>query len=278
MIEKLVITFLEFLILSVLAIVISLLLMGLILFLRNICNLFNRRRGAKIKEVLTERLSDSGYRIEYIDEFGLARLEDVFYNMVMIYKGDELFLRYDFNPTRFYFSKKEILIEYILTLINRHENKNVLLLKELLNSVSVEYFQERVIHCLNRDLIDWTISYHLLENHSNLKDGEFDKLIPKYIEKIAPVYVDVYKKLYINAEKDNYKILRRFDITKDYSDFKNFNFKIVLDTVLPEDNDELVEEYSNYLYELIDNIFIKNEIDDIISSLDESILRELIKK
>lgn len=88
--------------------------------------------------------------------------------------------------------------------------------------------------------------------------------------------MDIYKKLYINAEKEDYKVLRNFNNRKDNSDLKDFNFKIVLTRVLSEDSDKLIKEYSDYLYDLIDSIFVGYEIYNIIDRLDKSILRENI--
>lgn len=266
---------LEIIILSILLIGISLIVCLFIKLLINIFNMINKRRGIRIKKALDEDLIKCGYRLEYISETPFADLEDVFCNIIELYKGDKLFLRHQFNPTRFYFCKTSTFVNYLIDVIKRHEAKNSLLLKELLENVTEEYFRSYILDEVEY-YHDFQIYDYIEKKYGNIKNKEFTKLTKVYIKKLSYFYVKTYKELYSNVEKTEYKTFENFCVLKKYGQYKDFNFKLKLTEVLPEDPKKLNREYANYLFEIINHIFIEPNLQQLFKTIDEEISREVI--
>lgn len=267
--------FIDSLILFILTIVISFFVCSFIKLIINICNKINKNRGIKIEKFLNEKLSSAGYSVEYIYETGFSDLEDVFCNIVYIRKDGKVFLRYQFNPVKFYFSKQSDVINHFLGIVSRHEKKNVIFLKELLEVATEEYL---------RRAIDFTIEYskeidmyeYIEKHYGNISYKKCKEILHLYKEKLMSIYMSIYSQLYLNAKKSDYKTIKNLSYLENYEGYEGFNYKLELEDVLPQEDEKLIKEYSYYLCDIIDHIYVEPKFDNILDEISKEMLKEAV--
>lgn len=268
--------FWEMLILGVLISFISFVLCSSIKFFIKICNSFNKYRGTKIEQLLSNQYDSSQYRFKYVSETSSPDLEDVFINFLEVYKGENLFLRHQFNPVAFYFAKISKMNNYLLDVINRYEEKNTIFLKELLDDIDSAKLMESIDFQINY-AYDFEIYEFIDDKYGNIPHKEFLKLEKLYIDGLTSIYLDLIN--YVSKYKEDviYKEIREGHLEKDYSIYKDCNLKLLITDVLSNNPEKMKTEYADYLIEIIDKVYIAPNIDNLLNEIDNKGEKESIK-
>lgn len=266
---------LEILILSILTFLISFVICSVIKLFIDICNAFNLSRGIKIEKLLSNQYNSSKYTFKYVAETSSPDLEDVFINFLEVYKDESLFFRHQFNPVVFYFSKISKMYDYLLDVINRYEEKNAIFLEEMLDNIDTKQLIDSIDSQINY-AYDFEIYEHIDNKYGDIPHKEFLKLEKLYIDGLTSIYLDLTNYISKYKKDVNYKEIREGYLEKDYSSYKDCNLKFLLDDVLSNNKEKIKKEYAQYLVEIIDKIYIRSNIDDLLNKIDNDNSKESV--